>query len=486
MNDEESNLILIVVDALRKDRVGVYEESLDDSLTPNIDTIAQEGAIFTNAFTTSNVTDASVTSMHTGHYPLATVYHHAELVTDSEQSRVEQVMTVPEQLRSAGWQTISVAPGLGRWHKNGFDFFGPEKTNLRKMYDEIKEISPVIANYGKRSFKYVNSVVNAWEFDGERGFPTPHIDQLIRHTDNNPFYGFLRLLDTHIPYTPSEKLVNELHGEREYPEQDLESLFKNVSEDGFLNSSVRPWLSQRDFETGLSRLCARYDASVVEADKKIGHLKQELQKRGQWENTTLIICGDHGESLYEHSIFMDHHGLYDETIHVPLIIKTPKAKKREYEQIVQLPDIAPTITDILGVDAKLGEFGKSLLPLLTEGEWDKREMVFAEEAYTQRRAAVRTNKWKFIQYTPDETLPTDGEECRYCKTVHEPSPELYNLSNDSGEQNNVSNSYPEVVERLGREYEGFIRSLPTLADEQEVEYQDEEEVLERLKELGYR
>ena len=486
MDEGEQNLILIVVDALRTDRVGVYDESSGDSLTPNIDALAREGAVFTNAYTASNVTDASVTSMHTGHYPLATVYHHAELVTDAEKSRVSQVETVPERLRSAGWRTVSIAPGLGRWHKNGFDYFGPEKSNLRKIYDVIKETNPIIADYGKELYSYLDSRIQPLNMNKSRRFTTPHIDQLVGNLDDNPFYGFLRLLDTHIPYTPSEDLIDEIHQKREYPEQDLELIFANASEDGFLNSSVRPWLNHRDFKTGLSRVCARYDASVIEADRKIGRLKQELQKRGQWEDTAVIICGDHGESLYEHDIFVDHHGLYDETMHVPLIVKTSKTCGTKHDELVQLPDVAPTITELLGVDVSLGEFGQSLLPLLMKGEWNEREMAFAEEAYTQRRVAVRTNKWKLIQYIPDDTLPTDGEECRYCKTIHRSAPELYDMSKNPNEEENVRCSHPDTVERLKGEYKEFTQSLPVLADNQGVEYKDEEDVLKRLKELGYR
>ncbi|PSP90564.1 hypothetical protein BRC90_01245 [Halobacteriales archaeon QS_4_69_34] len=488
MSNGVRNLLLVVVDALRADRVGVCTGSTDDSLTPNIDELAREGAVFSRASTASNATDASVTSIHTGHYPRTSVYHHANLVTNTEKSRAEQLPTVPGQLRAAGWRTVAVAPGIGRWHKNGFDVLrsenSPEGTRLQTMYDAIESISPSGVSFGPR----IHGLL-PWSGAPDYGeeFTAPYTDQLLDEIGADPFYGFFRILDPHIPYTPSEDLVDELHAEREYPDQDLESVLAGAPDGGFLDTSIRPWLTPRDFEGGLSRLCARYDAGVVQADRKIGYLWDRLQERGRWEETALVVCSDHGESLYEHDIFADHHGLYDETMHVPLIVTTPETCGTRHDELVQLPDIAPTITDILGVDSSLGAFGRSLLPLLEEGRWDEREAVYAEEAYTQRRTAVRTDDWKYIRHVPDEALPTNGMECRYCETVHGPPPELYDLEQDPDEQRNVVEAHPAVVERLRDSYENLLETLPVLDDEgRAVEYDDEEDVLDQLERLGYR
>lgn len=125
--------------------------------------------------------------------------------------------------------------------------------------------------------------------------------------------------------------------------------------------------------------------------------RDRLQERGQWNDTALIVCSDHGESFYEHDIFADYHGLYVETREVPLVVTTPETRGTRHNDLVQLPDIAPTITHILGVDSSLGAFGPSLLPLLEGSKWGEREAVIAEEAYTQRRTAVRTSDGKYIQ-----------------------------------------------------------------------------------------
>ena len=487
MTSEARNLLLVVVDALRADRVGVCAGSRDDSLTPAIDELAREGAVFSRAFTASNATDASITSIHTGHYPRTSVYHHANLVSSTEKSRVEQLPSVPGQLRDAGWRTIAVAPGIGRWHKHGFDIFRPNNSSgesrLQAVHSAIESISPIGARFGTCIYELLPWLGAA---DQDERFRAPRADQLLNVIEEEPFYGFFRILDTHIPYTSSENVVDELHARREYPDRDLDSVLADAPDGGFLDTSIRPWLTRRDFEAGLSRLCARYDAAVVEADRKIDHLRDQLQKRGQWEETALIICSDHGESLYEHDIFADHHGLYDETMHVPLIITTPETRGTRHDELVQLPDIAPTITDILGVNSSLGAFGRSLVPLIEGGRGDEREAVYAEEAHTQRRTAVRTDDWKYIQHIADEALPTNGMECRYCETVHGPPPELYDLKQDPDEQQNVVDSHPDVVERLRNSYENHLDTLPALDEGRTPEYDDEEELLDQLERLGYR
>lgn len=488
MSSGVRNLLLVVVDALRADRVGVFNDSTGDSLTPTIDELAHDGAVFSRAFTASNATDASITSIHTGHYPRSSVYHHADQVTDIEKSRVEQLPSVPKELRDAGWRTIAVTPGLGRWHKNGFDVFQSEsfsdKSRLRSVYSAIEPLSPTGARFATRLYE---TLLWSEPADQDDEFTAPYADQLLDAIGEKPFYGFLRLLDTHIPYTPSEDLVDELHAEREYPDRGLDSVFGDAPDGGFLDTSIRPWLARRDFEAGLSRLCARYDAGVVEADRKIGYLRDRLRERGRWDDTALVVCSDHGESLYEHDIFADHHGLYDETFHVPLIVTTPETRGTRHDELVQLPDIAPTITDILGVDSTLGAFGRSLLPLLEGSSWEEREAVYAEEAHTQRRTAIRTNNWKYIQHVADETLPTNGMECQYCETVHGPPPELYDLERDQSEQRNVVDSHSDVVDRLRNSYGELLDTLPAFDHGGRViEYDDEEEVLEQLRRLGYR
>jgi arylsulfatase A-like enzyme len=191
MSNDVRNLLLVVVDALRADRVGVYDDSTGDSLTPTIDEIAREGAVFSRAFTASNATDASVTSIHTGHYPRTSVYHHADLVTDSEKTRVEQLPTVPGQLRDAGWRTIAVAPGIGRWHTHGFDVFRPENNSqespLQTVHSAIESISPTGTRFGTGTYELF-----PWSGASDHGeaFTAPRADQLLDEIGETPFYGF--------------------------------------------------------------------------------------------------------------------------------------------------------------------------------------------------------------------------------------------------------------------------------------------------------
>jgi hypothetical protein len=115
------NALLIVVDALRADRVG---SACEKDLTPHIDQFADDATIFTNAFTTTNATDPAVTSIHTGRYPLSNgLVNHGSRVSDQEKQRIEQVAHLPAVLSNDGYRTRKFGRPLGRWHRQGFDSY---------------------------------------------------------------------------------------------------------------------------------------------------------------------------------------------------------------------------------------------------------------------------------------------------------------------------------------------------------------------------
>lgn len=121
MADEQlcKNVIVVIADALRADRVGVLGPEHKE-LTPNIDELADEGVVFDHAFSCINTTAPSITSIHTGRYPCTTVLHHADLVTKTEKQRVENVEFVPELLNDADVETFGTGRRMGRWRRRGF------------------------------------------------------------------------------------------------------------------------------------------------------------------------------------------------------------------------------------------------------------------------------------------------------------------------------------------------------------------------------
>jgi len=151
-------VVLVVIDALRRDRVTAYGE--DRGLTPNIDALAAEGTVFENAFASINTTDASVTSIHTGRDPETVVKHHGPFVTDMEKRRAESVATVPELLRDAGASTLVIGRRLGRWHERGFEYY-PTPTlgryERRNIGEALEAVSPRLRTLAGRLYEFVSA-----------------------------------------------------------------------------------------------------------------------------------------------------------------------------------------------------------------------------------------------------------------------------------------------------------------------------------------
>jgi len=482
---EVRNVVLVVIDALRRDRVGVYADE-GRSLTPNVDRLAADGTLFENAFTCTNTTDPSITSIHTGRDPESVVRHHGPFVTDAEKRRAEAVETVPERLHEAGFMTAVTGRTLGRWHGRGFEHY-PEPSlgryRRRAIGERLGAISPRLRALAGEVYERVSAAVDSGTAD--------EIEQFLGALDDRPFYGMVHTMDTHVPYSYDEGVVDELLSRNDYPDRDLEAFFDAHSDNPYVDETMREYAEPADYEVGLARWYAKYDAAAARADRKLGKLIDGLAERGRLDETAVIVTSDHGESLDEHGIYFDHHGLYEPQIRVPLAVRGPGIPDRRRDEMVQLYDLAPTTLDLLGVRNGLDADGRSLVPLLGgAGEWDDREQVVFQEANAQRRLGVRTGRYKYITAAPDEVLERergDAFRCGYCDTVHGDERELFDIEADPGETENLVGERPALADRLDGAIEAYYEGLETVeAGDGRVEYEDEEEVMERLEDLGYR
>lgn len=482
------NVILVIVDALRADRVGAM--GYEHDLTPNIDRLARDdGVMFENAFACINATDPSVTTIHSGHDPSSTVLHHGPYVTEEEKRRIETVSSVPELLQAEGIHTVGTGRPLSRWHKSGFDEY-PEpvfgRTRRRAIGERLGSVHPQLRSLARWLYERVSGLSSSTDDSNE-------IDNLLTSIDTEQrFYGFVHLMDTHAPYEPSDELVEELLKQREYPTDDLSDFFDEHEDNDHVREFIKEHASSADYEYGFGRLMAKYDATVMEADQKIGDLIEGLRRRGLYEETTIIVTSDHGESLDEHGIFFDHHGLYDESIHVPLVVSGPETQLIRREEFVQLHDLAPTVLELFDITTYSNREGRNLEPLLTDdGDWANREYIVAREAHTQSRIAVRTAKWKYIKYVEDTVLEHergDAFRCGYCNGLHGSKRELYDLNEYPNEKHNLVEKHSETVAELEEKLSAHYENLDTLTvdSKENITYSHETEVLDRLEDLGYR
>jgi arylsulfatase A-like enzyme len=311
--DTLQNVVVVVTDALRMDRVGAYGNS---DLTPNIDRVARDGTIFTNAYTTTNATDPAITSLHTGRYPLSHgVINHGGHVTDAEKAAVVDVTHLPQVLRSNGFETIKIGRPLGRWHRRGFDEY-PEissahwkvKTLEKNISRMLYRIDPSIGEFVSTVCGFIAGQSTDSTIDGSN-IPAERLADSI--VGNRPFYGIVHLMDNHTPYSSPPDLVKKFLSRYEDENEPPETVADRYPDGSVTQNSVKPggvvykgseaWDGE-DHGVGTALINARYDAAVRHADRKIGLLIESLRDRDVFEETLFVVLSDHGESLTEHGI----------------------------------------------------------------------------------------------------------------------------------------------------------------------------------------
>lgn len=497
------SVIVIVVDALRADKIGVngYYD-----ITPNIDSLAADGTNFSRAFSTTNATDPAMTSLHTGkHLKSHGIHNHGGKVTQQEISRIANIIFLQEILNKNGYTTFKIGRPLGRWHKRGFDYsptleedIEPETApdsitaqakqtigNLLesispKLKYRIKEIYNGSALYRSTSNLYTPSKDSS---NNIKKWYQEFVDKIEYHK-SEPFYGLLHLEDTHVEYKPANSIIEEHLTKYDYNGETTSELKNKYPDESWINRHIPKWVDSDLNVPATAIIKAKYDAAVREADEKIGYILDKLRKLDLYDDSMIIVLADHGESMDEHGIYFDHHGLYEPTIRIPLIIKTPSAQRGSSDELVQITDIAPTILDQLSIKTGIEFDGQSVCPLLykdSEEDWPVRQNIIAEENHTQQRRMIRTESYKLIEQLGDSPL------CRYCRVVHSPEDELYVSPSFDGEvKNNISN-LPDVADRLRRVLTTEYDKMTSPPDDGDGNlYADEKEALEsRLKDLGY-
>src|SRR3989344_3049569 len=251
----------------------------------------------------------------------------------------------------------------------------------------------------------------------------------IKEAENlqKPFFLFMHFEETHFPYP---NVPN--------PEPSGENDIKEVLEK-MRTDSQREYFKKRIVDIELNSvkdMKNKYDLAIKSVDEEIGRLKRFLVRNKNWEETLFIILSDHGDCLDEHGVYFSHDSLFDESVHVPLIIKMPKSefKGKEIHEFAQTPDIAPTIIEEFEEKVKLE--GKSLLQLI-KNDLPIRDKVFLVDGLAPKVRAIRTKKRKLIIASENR--------CNLCKAEHHDKIEEYDLGEDPGETKNIYSGRSELM-----------------------------------------
>lgn len=404
------NVILLSLDTLRADHLSCY--GYGRLTSPHIDRVAAQGTLCTQFFSPHIPTHPGYTTMLTGRDAVG----HQIVCQGGSVEPGEDVRFLAEILAEQGYRTAAV-DNLGRWLTRGFQQYEPYRW-------------PIVADQPWRKAEVVNAVA------------LPLLAELAAGAQ--PFFLFVHYWDPHTPYLPPPPFDRLFYGgdERDPANRSLEPVFAFEP----FAEYFRSWMGE---VTDIQFPIAQYDAEIAYLDATLGALFTRLDELGLTDETLLVINADHGECLDEHACWFDHHGLYDQNLHVPLILRLPGVAPagQRLDGFIRQYDLAPTILDVLGLGRLAAENqmdGVSFLPRLRSGSpaGTCDELFITENSWMKKRG-VRTHRWKLIlAHEPD---------------FHGlPPVELYDLAADPGELVNLASEQPEVVAELRGRYDAWL------------------------------
>lgn len=445
------HLIFVVVDSLRVKNVSCY--GYPKPTTPNLDNLSKEAILFQNCFSCSNNSDSSLMSIFSGKFPRSHgVISHGTRISAKDLEKLPKHSLLPETLEkynfwTGGISTLGSLPRpITKWHRRGYNFFYTGATRIGNTTSAALKARRLIhlmkLDGLVEKFKGFTKNVALVGFNAKSA--TDVAIDFIRKNQKRNFLLFIDYMDIHAPYRPSKSYFERFYTKEEAcsSKENMDELFRSLYEKEWL-IYLKSWLTNAP---NLEYVFAQYDGIVNFVDAQIGRLLKTMNEYLSAEETFSVFTSDHGESLNEHGIFFDHHGLYDVSVHVPLILRYPESPTgRTIDALVQHTDIVPTITDLMGlsdIDARTSVDGKSLHPLVNKGTELHKE-VFFEEGCTEWKIAVRNKNFKYI-YAPSKNAAI----CRYCDKIHGGLEELYNLKTDPEETKNVINHFPNEAREL--------------------------------------
>ncbi len=440
---EPINLVILSIDTLRPDHLGLY--GYPRATSPNLDRFAQRSVVFDQAVTVQVSTAPAHGTILTGRYP------GSHGIQRNGMRLNPGVPTLAEIMAERGLATGAFVSGWTLQRHTGLD------RGFSVYDDELDGPSAGARRAGDLTTKAALTWLGA-QVAAERNF-----------------FLFLHLFEPHWPYDPpAQDALRFLRGQYE-----LTTISKPVHINRLLSVNRLNPFEQREY-------VARYDGEIFVADRLADRLLDSLDELGVAHNTVVIVLSDHGETLFEREWTMDHGTRpYEEQARIPMVLHIPgdpSAGRRVADQ-VSLLDVVPTLLDVLGIKNPGGVQGRSLLPL-----------VRGQAAATAPRPAFITAR-SVPERVPHIHAPLTSRgliravRLPGIKLIEYPlpngirHPELFDLSEDPGERVNQAETGFDTVLALHRELERWQTDSGTDPDP-EAPILDPE-VESALRELGY-
>jgi arylsulfatase A-like enzyme len=471
MTSHTSNVVLVTVDSLRADAIG---STGDTTLTPALDALASDGAVFENAFAHGNWTPFSFPGIMASRPVFAT----------SAGPGLPPTPTVAERLREAGFRTggFNAANGFvtSQWgYDRGFDAFESFVPEPSSAYGRYLAAHPTVQGWLQLATSPFRRAAN-WLRGGGDDYPFTdtsrmldverHATDFIERGGDEPFFLWVHYMDAHTPYMPAPRYLRSVSGGR-------------VGTHRMIRAHASTGLGREVDEDTLADLRTLYDAAVRQIDDSMARIRAALDRVGVADDTAIVVAGDHGEEFMEHGHLAHYPKLYDELVRVPVLVSGPSVPQSRVEEPVGLDAVPPTVCELAGVEPADAWQGHSvadpetvadqspIVSVTVRGESVTSQPIPRRLDEGDLLASARTAEWTLIENRA---------------TGHR---ELYDGSADPDQVRDLwgtDAAEETVVERLSAAIDDHVATLGAVDEQGEAPTAVEGGLARRLEALGYR
>lgn len=413
------SIILVALDTLRADHLGCYGYSRNTS--PNIDRFAEESILFEQAIAAAPWTTPSFASLFTGKHPAkhkAGVFSHGYILD-------ERFTTLAEHASRHGLLTAAFTEGVAvrgpMGFARGFDIYSdgetPESHRSGTAEETFRKAAAWLEDYG-------------------------HL----------PFFLFVHTYEPHAPYDVPAPWIDK---------------FTDPEYEGPVQGCPEGAVTVEDKQ----HIRDRYDGCIAYTDHWVGWFMEQIDRLNLSENTVVVILSDHGEEFWEHGDFGHVSQIYDEVLHVPLIMRIPgdSYTPQRVERQIALTDVFATLLELLDISVSGNFDSQSLLPLVRAdaGSDYSRDYVVSELCHADfskmdgsgrpLEFMLRSIRWPNLKYIIGDknwVFEHAGESDR-APVLEE---ELYDLRNDPGEMDDLADSKRDEIRNARKTLSEFLRS----------------------------
>jgi arylsulfatase A-like enzyme len=461
-NPGSPNVILITMDTVRADHLPFYGYQRDT--TPNLRKVLEEGVLYSHAIAPGDMTLSTHASIFTGLYATRHSAHVYSPPSIGGRPLADKFRTVAEILAEKGYSTLGIVANYG-WLSHHFGL------DQGFQYYDARSPVPFLGNAPIHSLRWgIRNVFTRFaspsDFDQRSRRAEDINKEVFIHLDklkerDRPFFLFLNYMDAHNPYIPPAPF------DVIYPGKDktftLAQYYKILGE----VLSLKRQVTEKEYR----HLISQYDGAIAYIDFHLGKLIARLKKLGLYENCLLIITSDHGEAFGRRDLFNHGVSVYQDAVHVPLIIKYPKNSPHTViNDTVSLCDLMPTILDIMGYEIPQGIDGRSFL---RQNHSDPREVVsesFPDTDHCKWHPRLQRTQRAMFSGTLKFIESTSGKRELY-DLLKDPNEkvDLYKMDDDTSRELEA-----KLNHWLNEAKKGSGSSLPV-----------NKEAIEQLKSLGY-